>query len=130
MKLLPALALYAATAVSSAALAQDAVNGEKLFLRCVACHSIGDGATDRAGPHLNNIVGARIGAHSPDFPYSDALRAAGEAGNVWTEERLAAWIKNPRATFPGNRMIFPGLGGDRVDSDAADLVAYLRRFSR
>lgn len=130
MKLLPVLAFCAASAVSNSTLAQDAANGEKLFLRCVTCHSIGEGAADKAGPQLNNIVGARIGAHSPGFTYSDALKAAGEAGKVWTEEKLVAWIKSPRSTIPGNKMIFPGLSGDLADSEAIDLVAYLKRFSR
>lgn len=130
MKLLSVLAFSAASAVSSSAFAQNAVNGEKLFERCVACHSIGEGATDKAGPQLNNIVGARIGAHSRGFTYSDALKGAGEAGSVWTEEKLVAWIKSPRLTIPGNKMIFPGFSGDVADIEAADLVAYLKMFSR
>ncbi|MBR0687854.1 c-type cytochrome [Bradyrhizobium manausense] len=130
MKSLPALALGAILAVSGPVRAQDATNGEKLFARCITCHSIGEGAADKAGPQLNNVVGAKIGSHSPGFPYSDALKAEGQAGSVWTEAKLAAWIKSPRSTIPGNKMVFPGLSGDQADSDAADLLAFLKRFSR
>jgi len=36
-----------------AASAQDAALGEKVFLKCKACHQIGEGAKDAVGPVLN-----------------------------------------------------------------------------
>jgi hypothetical protein len=45
--------------------AQDAALGEKVFLKCKACHQIGEGAKDAVGPVLNGIVGRPAKASPP-----------------------------------------------------------------
>ena len=51
--------------------------------------------------------------------YSPALKGADV---VWNEATLDAWIADPQAFLPGNRMVFRGL----PDAQArADLIAYL-----
>jgi len=42
---------------------------------------------------------------------------------VWDEKRLAAFLRDPDAVVPGNKMRFWGLSNDR---QIADLLAYLR----
>ncbi|MEY8842956.1 c-type cytochrome, partial [Cribrihabitans sp. XS_ASV171] len=59
--------------------------GEKVFRKCKACHQVGEGASNRTGPVLNNVVGAPAG-HVEDFRYSKALEEAAEGGLVWTSE--------------------------------------------
>ncbi len=99
-------------------------NGEKLYRKCKACHQVGAGARDRVGPALNGIVGARVGRVA-GFPYSDAMKAAGRAGLVWTESELAGFLSKPKAHMPGTRMHFSGL---KQQADVGALIAYLASF--
>jgi cytochrome c len=101
----------------SAAHAQDVDAGKKLFLQCVACHSI-DGANG-AGPSLKGIVGSKAG----DFPGFRFSRAMKNSGTVWDAQTLDAYIANPQAAMPGNVMPYSGLTNAK---QRADLVAYLQ----
>ena len=56
--------------------AQDAALGEKVFLKCKACHQIGEGAKIAVGPVLNGVVGRQAGTY-PDYAYSDANKNSG-----------------------------------------------------
>ena len=77
------LLLAAMTLVSGPAVAQDAdvANGEKVFKKCFACHTIEPGKK-KIGPSLHGVVGRQAGLVE-DFKYSDALL---ESGIVWDEE--------------------------------------------
>ena len=103
-----------------AASAQDAALGEKVFLKCKACHQIGEGAKNAVGPVLNGVVGRKAG--TADYSYSDANK---NSGITWDEATLKEYLKNPRAKVPGTKMIFPGLP---KDADIANVVAYLNQF--
>lgn len=103
----------------------DAANGEKVFKRCAACHTVGEDAKHRVGPHLNDIVGRSAGS-AEGFKYSKAMDEAGAGGVVWDEGTLDAYLADPRGYIKGNRMSFAGL---RKDSERADVIAYLRSFS-
>jgi cytochrome c len=104
-----------------AASAQDAALGEKVFLKCKACHQIGEGAKNAVGPVLNGVVGRKAGSY-PDYSYSDANK---NSGITWDEATLKEYLKNPRAKVPGTKMIFPGLP---KDEDIANVIAYLKQF--
>jgi cytochrome c len=104
-----------------AASAQDAALGEKVFIKCKACHQIGEGAKDAVGPVLNGIVGRKAGTY-PDYSYSDANK---NSGLTWDEATLKEYLKNPRAKVPGTKMIFPGLP---KDEDINNVIAYLKQF--
>lgn len=114
------LALGLLLGFASHALAADAIEaGRSAFKRCANCHQVGPGARSNFGPQLNGIVGRRAGA-APDFAYSPAMKKAGFA---WDERRLAAFLRDPDAVVPGNRMRFWNMMSDR---QLRDLVAYLR----
>ncbi len=98
--------------------AADLAEGEKLFRRCAACHAV-EAGKNKAGPSLFGVVGRDI-ASADGFSYSDAL--TGLEGE-WTLDKLSAWIENPRAFAPGNRMGFPGL---KDEGDRANLIGYLQ----
>jgi cytochrome c len=101
----------------------DAGRGVRVFQRCYACHSVDPTETVKLqGPSLYRIVGRRA-ASVPGFSYSPALMAMGEAGLVWTEERLDRFLADPERMLPGNQMGFFGLPDGR---DRADLIAYLK----
>lgn len=97
--------------------AADAGAGEKAFAKCRACHKL-DGSNG-TGPYLNGVVD-RPKAAAEGFAYSDALRAM--ADTAWTPENLNAFLINPRAYAPGNKMSFAGL--PRTD-ERVNLISYL-----
>jgi cytochrome c len=113
-----ALAFAASIGVAAA---QDAAAGEKVFLKCKACHQIGEGAKNAVGPVLNGVVGRPAGSY-PGYSYSDANKGS---GITWDEATLKEYLKNPRAKVPGTKMIFPGL---QKDDDIDNVIAYLKQF--
>ncbi|MHA6346583.1 c-type cytochrome [Roseivivax sp. CAU 1761] len=116
----------AAPEAETAALDPELVGqGEKVFRKCQACHQIGEGASNRVGPHLNGVIGRTVGGLD-GFGYSDALAEAAGSGETWTAEHLAAFLADPRGTYPGTKMSFAGL---RKDKDVEALLAYLRSAS-
>lgn len=124
------LLVLAALAVAFAGPAQaegDAELGEKVFRKCKACHMVGEGARTKAGPELNNIIGATAGT-KPDFArkYSDAMVEAGKGGLVWNTETLDPYLEKPRKFLKGTRMTFAGL---RNAEERANVIAYLAQFS-
>ena len=106
----------------------DAGRGKALFGQCKRCHQVGGGAEHRIGPHLNDVFGRAAGSLA-DFRYSQAMKAAGAGGLVWTEATLDAFLSDPPALVPSSRMSFAGMAGadDRVY--LLDLLAWLRGFS-
>lgn len=118
LRLLPAcLALLLAAPALQAA--NPLAAGKAAFQRCANCHQVGPGARSNFGPQLNGILGRRAGS-APDFDYSPALR---KAGFVWNDKNLAAFLRDPDAVVPGNKMRFWGLRSER---QIAELLAYLR----
>lgn len=97
----------------------DAEAGRQAFAKCASCHRVGPFARSAFGPQLNGIVGRTAGS-AGDFKYSSAMQ---NSGIVWTEQTLAAFLRDPEAVVPGNNMRFNGIGDER---QVADLVAYLR----
>jgi cytochrome c len=98
----------------------DVANGEKVFKKCISCHTIGKGEPAKTGPNLWGIVGAAIG-HVTDYVYSAALKD--KKGNTWTFENLNHFLYKPREFSPGTKMTFIGIADDK---ERADLLAYLR----
>lgn len=122
--LIAALALAAVTiGPTGGALAQDdkalLMEGRIAAKVCLACHHF-KRAKRKFGPHLVNIIGRPVASAAP-FQYSDALKALGD---VWTEERLAAFVNNPAAYAPGTNMKFDGFQDERK---ARAAVAYIVR---
>lgn len=102
----------------------DAAKGEKVFRKCKACHEVGDGASNKAGPVLNGILGRAAAAG--EYEYSDALKEKAEAEElVWTPETLDEFLTKPKAFVKGTKMTFAGI---RKDTQRADLIAYLAGF--
>ena len=106
----------------SAFAAGDAEAGGKLFAKtCGGCHSVGEGARGGFGPELNGIIGRPAGV-TTDYQYSDAMK---NSGVVWTRDKLAAYIEDPKAVVSGTRMIFWGIS-DREKIE--NILAYLETF--
>ena len=97
----------------------SADDGEKVFRKCAACHSIDEGGPNKVGPNLWGVVGAEKGVHD-GYAYSQALLSV---GGTWSYENLDAFLKSPKDYAPGNKMTFGGL---RKASDRAKVILYLR----
>jgi cytochrome c len=93
--------------------------GRRLFARCTNCHEVGAGARNGFGPQLNGIVGRKAGS-APAYAYSPALK---QAGFVWNEQKLVAFIRDSEKVVPGNKMRFLSFMSEK---QASDIVAYLR----
>jgi len=93
--------------------------GRRLFARCTNCHEVGAGARNGFGPQLNGIVGRKAGS-APAYAYSPALK---QAGFVWNEQKLVAFIRDSEKVVPGNKMRFLSFMSEK---QAAEIVAYLR----
>lgn len=116
------LCVAVASLVSVAqAQAQDLAAGERSFLKCRACHQVGETARNAVGPVLNGLFGRTAGT-VPGYTYSEANK---NSGIVWSEETFAVYIRNPRARIPGTKMAFAGITNDQ---EIKDLTAYLKQF--
>jgi cytochrome c len=100
----------------------DPANGEKVFAKCAACHSITAGGAAGVGPNLYGVMGKPHGAQ-PGFAYSAALKA--KPGN-WDWANMSAWLTSPRKYAEGTKMTFAGLSNGK---DRADVIAYLNQQS-
>jgi cytochrome c len=120
---LAALAAAPAGAASGQTPAGDPTSGREIFAQqCAKCHTVGPGAaTSNAGPLLNGVIGRRSGTY-PDFNYSPQFRSA---RLVWDGATLARFLKAPKSTVPGTRMLFNGLPAEK---DAFDVIAFLAQF--
>lgn len=99
--------------------AGDVAAGEKIFAKCMACHTIAQGGPAGIGPNLYGVMGKPIGKHAAGFAYSEAL--SGHGGD-WTWENLDAWLTSPRKFADGTKMSFAGLG---KAEDRANLMLFM-----
>lgn len=117
--LIGAVAVIGAAAGQAAAAPGDPARGAELFRACAACHSLVPGE-QRSGPSLAGIFGREAGTVPGFTRYSPALAAA---DLIWSEATLDAWLADPQAVVPGNRMTFRGIADEQA---RADLIAWLR----
>ncbi len=103
----------------------DADKGAELFDECAACHSVGQGAENGVGPHLNGLFGRRA-AEVDGFYYSAGLTRMGNDGLIWDFDLLDRYVENPKAFASDTRMAYGGL---KDAAQRADLLAFLRRYS-
>ena len=95
--------------------------GAEIFRACVACHTLGDGQANRAGPTLAGLFGRRI-ATAPGYHFSEALK---RLDIVWTPETVAKLFEiGPAAYTPGTKMPEQRIGSE---ADRAALVKFLER---
>ena len=120
---LSALAVIAWSAPGAHAIAQDAAAGKLSFNKCLACHSIGEGAKNKVGPELNGLDGRHSGT-AEGYSYSDANK---NSGITWNESQFKEYIRDPKAKIPGTKMIFPGIKNEK---EINDLWAFLAQHDK
>jgi cytochrome c len=99
----------------------DVALGEKVFVKCRACHQIGPNAHNSIGPVLNGVIGRHSGIY-PGYDYSEANKTS---GLTWDEATFRDYIRDPKGKVPGTKMTFAGL---TKQSDINNIVAYLKSF--
>jgi cytochrome c len=130
-----ALVAGLAATTTGAALAQDAAKGEEVFKKCRACHQVGPTAKHGVGPIQNGVIGRKAGSIE-GYNYSALNKAAGDAGLVWTEEAVLAYLVDPN-TFLKDFLTKAGkpdlaTGSTKMafkladEQDRKDVIAYLK----
>jgi S-disulfanyl-L-cysteine oxidoreductase SoxD len=105
----------------------NAADGEKIFNKCKACHAVGEGAKNKLGPELNDVLGRTAGGlESFERKYSKPMKAAGADGLVWNEDSLKEFLTKPKDLIKGTKMSFAGL---KKEQELEDIIAYLETFS-
>ncbi len=122
-KLTLSLLVVTSFAAAQGARAQDVSAGENSFKKCLACHSIGEGAKNKVGPVLNGLDGRHSGSVE-GYSYSDANK---NSGITWNKEQFLEYITDPKAKIPGTKMIFPGIKNEK---ERNDLWAYISQFDK
>lgn len=129
MKTLASMAILSVVLFGFAGTVQAQGNpeeGASVYKKCRTCHDLGDGAKNKVGPVLNNIVG-RKAAGVDGFAYSADMKALGSNGFVWNEENLGKYLENVKSVVANGKMVFPGL---KDEQDRKDLIAYLKKFTK
>jgi len=103
------MALFAST---------SATDGEKVFKKCAACHSITKGGANKIGPALWGILGRKAGSLS-DYKYSKAMVAFGKQ---WSFEQMNGFLTKPKEWVKGTKMSYAGLKNAK---DRAALILYM-----
>ena len=68
---------------------------------------------------LQFFASGRKAGTAAGFAYSRAMK---NSAITWTEDKLDAYIADPKGAVPGNKMAFAGLSGH---GQADDVAAYL-----
>ena len=103
------MALFAST---------SAADGAKIFKKCIACHSIARGGSNKIGPALWGVLGRQAGSIS-DYKYSKAMAAHGKA---WSFEEMNGFLTKPKNWIKGTKMSFAGLKNAK---DRAAVILYM-----
>ena len=93
-------------------------DGEKIFKKCAACHSIAKGGSNKIGPALWGILGRQAGSIS-DYKYSKAMAAHGKS---WPFEEMNGFLTKPKAWIKGTKMSFAGL---KKETERAAVILYM-----
>ena len=131
MKLKCALVAVLATAAAPALAAGDATKGEVVFNQCQTCHTVADadgkklaGKGAKIGPNLYGVIG-RVAGSDDGYKYGDGLKDAAEAGFVWTEDAMAAYVADPKAWLSDNGYTAKSKMSFKLKGGGADVAAWL-----
>jgi len=97
------------------------LRGQKLFKKCIHCHTYKVAQTHRIGPNLYGMFGRKAGK-VVNFDFSEAWK---NANFIWTEKTLDNYLLDPHKMIPNNQMPFDGLSSA---SDRKALIIYLKKI--
>ena len=96
----------------------SAAEGEKVFKKCAACHSIAEGGKNKIGPALWGVLGRQAGS-LPDYKYSKAMTAHGKK---WSFEEMNGFLIKPKDWIKGTKMSYAGL---KSEKERAAVILYM-----
>ena len=96
----------------------SASEGEKVFKKCAACHSIAQGGGNKIGPALWGVLGRKAGSIS-GYKYSKAMVAYGKP---WSFEEMDRFLTKPKEWVKGTKMSFAGLKNPK---ERAAIILYM-----
>jgi len=97
-------------------------DGEKIFKKCTACHSIAKGGKNKIGPALWGVIGRKAGSIS-DYKYSKAMA---DHGKTWSFQEMDGFLIKPKDWIKGTKMAFAGL---KKETDRAAVILYMNKNS-
>lgn len=100
----------------------DVAAGEKVFVKCEACHNNAQGGPNMTGPNLWGVVGRPTASH-PGFDYSDGMKDHAKQSPNWTYDQIYMFLGGPQKWVKGTKMTFIGV---KKPEDRINLIAYLR----
>ncbi len=100
----------------------SAAEGEKVFKKCAACHSIAEGGKNKIGPALWGVLGRQAGS-LPDYKYSKAMAAHGKK---WSFEEMNGFLIKPKDWIKGTKMSYAGL---KSEKERAAVILYMNENS-
>ena len=98
----------------------SASDGEKVFKKCAACHSIAQGGANKIGPALWGVLGRKAGSIS-EYKYSKAMIAHGKP---WSFEEMNGFLIKPKDWIKGTKMSFAGLKNEK---ERAAVILYMNQ---
>ena len=133
LKVIGASALL--VSIATTGVAQDIASGEKIMRKCKACHTVSNGDEvlfkgGKTGPNLFGVVG-QAAAGVDGYKYSKSMIAAREAGLVWDEDNLAAYLQDP-SKFLKEYLDDSGAKSKmslKLRKGMEDVIAYLGSFA-
>ena len=93
-------------------------DGEKVFKKCAACHSVAKGGGNKIGPALWGVLGRQAGSVS-DYKYSKAMATHGK---TWSFEKMNSFLIKPKDWIKGTKMSFAGL---KSKNDRVAVILYM-----
>ena len=107
------MAIFASVSISE---------GEKVFKKCAACHSIAKGGKNKIGPALYNVIGRQAGS-LPDYKYSNGMIAYAKK---WTPQEMNGFLIKPKDWVKGTKMSYAGL---KDPKERAAVILYMNKNS-
>jgi len=95
-------------------------DGEKVFKKCAACHSIAKGGGNKIGPALWGVLGRKVGSIS-EYKYSKAMVTYGKS---WSFEEMNGFLTKPKEWIKGTKMAFAGLKNAK---DRAAVILFMNQ---
>ena len=92
--------------------------GEKIFQKCVVCHSMSDDGVHSIGPNLHGLLDRPVGK-AEGFKFTRQLRKSEQS---WSGEYLDAFLEAPMVVYPRTSMAFAGL---KKAEDRTAVICYM-----
>jgi cytochrome c len=115
------MAVVAVACLAAAGSARAETCNRQVFEHCRACHALTGDTGQKPGPQLVGVIGRPV-AGDPAFDYSPVLQEARAKGEVWTKDKLDAYLSDPQAVYAGTWMGSPPI---RDAKQRADILCVL-----